>query len=96
MNAGSYTLTDPRYSTSPGYPPTKFITMLRIYLKNFQLSKAGDWYYHDREANLEVKSDANGDYIEVAKDKPAPLFYEVDSPMGKLITAAKKKAEKGK
>ena len=68
--------------------------MLRIYLKNFQLSKAGDWYYHDREANLEVKSDKDGnEYIEVAKDKPAPLFYEVASPMGKLITAAKKKAE---
>ena len=71
--------------------------MFRIYLKNFQLSKAGDWYYHDREANVPVQTDENGDaYIEVAKEKPAPLFYEVDSPMGKLITAAKNVKKKGK
>lgn len=93
MNAGTYTLTDPRYATSPGYPPTKFIIMFKIYLKNFQLSKAGDWYYHAREYKPEVKTDANGDaYIEVSDTELTPIFFAVDSDMGKLIA----KAIKGK
>ena len=45
MNAGTYTLTDPRYATSPGYPPTKLITMT-FELKNYRLSKEGTYLWH--------------------------------------------------